>query len=247
MLEYSELIDNFEQFRTVVEEMLNMKLKSGKTIVRIMALAIAAVMLAAALAIFDPAKPRKTYAAQTGLITGKEIYSENFDATENGKLPEGWDLNPELKNGGSAAVKDGALIIDATGVELGKVLLPAAIREGNVTFEADVSFLSTRDTSRWMSLVVRQQDSDQNYYHMCVRRGTSAGNGVEFAIRSPGNWNVMNTASSKVELGLNNPVHIKISVADDMVYEYVGNDRVLISDGLMSIANYFKTGRHRGC
>ena len=243
MLEYSKLIDTFELFRTVVEEMLNMKLKSGKTIVRIMALAMAAVMLAAALAIFDPAKPRKTYAAQTGMITGKEIYSENFDATENGKLPEGWELNHDLKSGGSAAVKDGALIIDATGVELGKVLLPAAIWEGNVTFEADVSFLSTRDTSRWMSLVVRQQDSDQNYYHMCVRRGTSAGNGVEFAIRSPGNWNVMNTASSKVELGLNNPVHIKISVADDMVYEYVGNDRVLISDGLMSIANYFKTGR----
>ena len=102
-------------------------------------------------------------AAQTGVTIGKVLYSEDFDGVADGKLPEGWTLSPTLKNGGSAKVEGGKLIIDASSVELGKVLLPDTLSgNGNYAIEADVAFLSSRDASRWMSLVAREQPNDQD-------------------------------------------------------------------------------------
>ena len=217
--------------------------KSNRLSVKILLFALAAVMLLSAVTALVRRDRLVNAAEQTGMITGKEIYSENFDDIDDGALPEGWTLNPDLKNGGSARVENGELVINSTGVEFGKVLLPPALSEyGNYTFEADVTFESSVNESRWMSLIIRQQENDQDYYHMCVRRNTTASNGVEFAVRSPGNWNVMNTAPAKTKLGLNKQVHIKISAVDGIVYEYVDNKLIIETDSLASLRSYFKTG-----
>ena len=208
-----------------------------------------AFVLAAALLIqgtdlfHDPFQGRLQAAEQTGMIIGAELYSEDFDGVADGELPEGWTLSPTLKNGGSAEVKDGKLIIDASTVELGKVLLPETLSAyGNYAIEADVAFLSSRDASRWMSLVARQQPTDQDYYHMCVRRTTTASNGVEFAVRSASGWNVLTTASAKKDLGLDREVHLKMCIADNWVYEYVDGKEVLTGEFLDGIRNAFATG-----
>ena len=187
---------------------------------------------------------RKVHAAEaTGMLTGKEIFSENFDAVDDGKLPDGWSVNQDLKTGGSAEVKDGELIIDASAVELGKVLLPEKLSEyGDYSFEADIRFISSRDENRWMSMIVRQQSEDQKYYHMCVRRKTSASNGVEFAERSPGAWNVMITSSGGSDIGLEKTAHVKISVVGDVVYEYINDKLIITTDSLSSIRGMYTKG-----
>ena len=180
---------------------------------------------------------------QYGMVTGNVIFSEDFDDVKNGTLPDGWTMNDDLKNGGSAEVRDGKLVINATSVNLGKVLLPASLSQyGNYSVEADVSFKSSTDANRWMSLVVRQQETDENYYHMCVRRTTTAANGVEFAIRTPGEWNVVDKTSANTSLGLDNEVHIKMSIADGMVYEYVDGEEVLVTSALSGMRKVAATG-----
>ena len=183
-------------------------------------------------------------AVQTGVTIGKVLYSEDFDGVADGKLPEGWTLSPTLKNGGSAKVEGGKLIIDASSVELGKVLLPDTLSgNGNYAIEADVAFLSSRDASRWMSLVARQQPTDQDYCHMCVRRSTTAANGVEFALRTTGaGWNVLTTASAAKDLGIDREVHIKMCITDNWVFEYIDGDEVLAGEFLDGIRGALATG-----
>jgi glycerophosphoryl diester phosphodiesterase len=218
--------------------------KPASVLASVLAFVLAAAPLIQGTDLFhDPFQGRLQAAEQTGMIIGAELYSEDFDGVADGELPEGWTLSPTLKNGGSAEVKDGKLIIDASTVELGKVLLPEALSaNGNYAIEADVAFLSSRDASRWMSLVARQQTSDQDYYHMCVRRTTTASNGVEFAIRSASGWNVLTTASARKDLGLDREVHLKMCIADNWVYEYVDGKEVLAGEFLDGIRNAFATG-----
>ena len=209
---------------------------------------LSAMVLAAVMAFSAISFPGRKYsdvraAEQYGMIDGNVIYSENFDNVENGSLPEGWTISDTLKAGGSAAVEDGKLVIRAMSVNLGKVLLPASLSEyGNYTVEADVSFKSSTDANRWMSIVVRQQAADEHYYHMCVRRTTTASNGVEFAIRTPGEWNVVTTAAADTSLGLDNEVHIKMSIADGAVYEYVDGEEVLTTNALSGMRGIHEKG-----
>ena len=175
---------------------------------------------------------------------GTVLFQENFDNIEDGKLPEGWTLNSALENGGSAKVQNKALVIDATNVELGKVLLPDTLSEyGNYTVEADITFNKVRDAARWCSLVFRQQETDEMYYHMCVRSNSTAGNGVELAVRSPGNWNVLTTSAAAEDASVGKTVHLKVSVYGDTVLEYLNDDLVIDSTALGGLAKMYDKGR----
>lgn len=172
------------------------------------------------------------------------LFSENFDGLADGSLPDGWTVSSALEKGGSAAVRNGALVIDASGVELGKVLLPDTLAEyENYTFEADLTFDRVRDAARWFSLVFRQQETDEMYYQMCVRSGTSASNGVELAVRSPGAWNVLTTASAADEAATGTTVHLKMSLYGSTVLEYFDGDLVIESDALGGLPKEYKAGR----
>ncbi len=177
------------------------------------------------------------------MVDGDLLFEENFDSVANGKLPSGWKMNKDLTSGGSASVQDGKLIIDSYNVGFGKVLLPALPEEtGDYSFECDVSFISSANDSRWMSLIVRQQTADEEYLQMCVRRNTTASNGIEFARRTPGTWSVMNTGAAPSALGLNNTGHIKISIVGNRVFEYFNGKLVINTDALEGIRGIYKKG-----
>ena len=218
---------------------MNNKTASAKLLTAAAGALLAFIMLFSAAGVI----PAGRTAHADALTKGKEIYSENFDAVANGSLPEGWTLSPTLKNGGKAYVEDGKLIIDASTVELGKVLLPDSLADlSDYVIEADVAFTSSRDESRWMSLVVRQQENDQQYYHMCVRRNTTLSNGVEFAERSASGWSVMVTGAADSALGLDNETHLAMYICGDTVHEYVNGDLVIATDAIAAIRSPYGKG-----
>lgn len=183
-----------------------------------------------------------SYAAEPA--DGTVLFQENFDDMADGTVPEGWTVNSALEKGGSVKVQNKALVIDATNVELGKVLLPESLAEyGNYTIEADITFDKVRDAARWFSLVFRQQEEDETYYHMCVRSNSMAGNGVEFAARTPGNWNVMTTASASHDASVGTTVHLAVSVYDNLVYEYFDDELVIETNALGGLSKVYDKGR----
>ncbi len=218
------------------------KLKNRTTLLRAAVFAVVLCVLGSFVSL--PGRDARAANEAAGPTPTRVIFEENFDSVPDGKLPEGWSTNV-TNSTFSAGVQEGRLVISSTNIELGKVLLPDSVSTyGNYIVEADVTFESTRngDKARWMSIVVRQQSEDEKFYHMCVRCNTTASNGVEFAARNPGSWNVFTTASAKSAIGLSNTAHIKMAVYGDNVFEYVNDDLVLFSDALSSNRATHKAG-----
>jgi len=173
---------------------------------------------------------------------GNVIYEQNFNDIADGSLPEGFTLSETLAAAsGTAEVQKGELVVTATNADLGKVMLPSNITAANFIMECDVAFKATRDANRYATIVFRQQEKNEEYYHMCYRFTANGANGCEIACRNPGTWTVLNRGSADVVLSYGDYSHIKIVVYDDMIYEYV-NDELVVQGSLENLETMWTSG-----
>lgn len=163
------------------------------------------------------------YAAETGSV----LVSENFDGITDGKLPEGWKLVQ-----GNALTQDGKLLLNSpSSANPARVTIPVGSDIGNYVFEADMTFLSAVEDTRWASLMYRIQNGNYPYYQFAVRRGTTALNGLEFAIRNEKNqWVVPETNSYQENFEFNKSYKLKVVASKNRVQQFVNGKLVVDTD-----------------
>ncbi len=126
--------------------------------------------------------------------TPKVILTENFEQTEDGLLPEGWDL---ITNFGEAYVQDGYLYVDGTVDDYAgtTISMPQELA-GYSDYRIDVDFTidEANNTSRWVGFKYRISGSEP-YYHMAIRQNATASNGTELTFRYNNSWNILETAA----------------------------------------------------
>ena len=162
------------------------------------------------------------YAAEIG----SELVNENFDTITDGKLPNGWKLIQ-----GNAVTKDGTLLLTSpSSAAPARVIIPLD-SDGNYVFEADMTFLSAVEDSRWASLMYRIQNENYPYYQFAVRRGTTALNGLEFAIRNDKNqWVVPETNAYQEKFEFNKSYKLKVIASKNRVQQFVNGKLVVDTD-----------------
>lgn len=158
--------------------------------------------------------------------TGTELVNENFDGMTDGQLPNGWKLVQ-----GNAVTKDDALLLTSPSSGApARVLIPLE-SNGNYVFEADMTFLSAVEDTRWASLMYRIQNENYPYYQFAVRRGTTALNGLEFAIRNEKNqWVVPETNAYQEKFEFNKPYKLKVIASKNRVQQFVNGKLVVDTD-----------------
>jgi glycerophosphoryl diester phosphodiesterase len=151
------------------------------------------------------------------------IYSEDF-SNMSGALPAQFSMLDGLgEPGGSAAIVGNRLFLSGNTI----VLFPTYLQGfTNYVIEADVNMTRADNASRWTSLLFRY--TKENYFQMAVRQTATAANGVEFAKRISGSWNVPATTSYSEPLGLAKTYRFKVDVFDTTVEQYI-NDQLLIT------------------
>ncbi|WP_026907565.1 glycerophosphodiester phosphodiesterase family protein [Paucisalibacillus globulus] len=144
-----------------------------------------------------------------------------------GILPEGWEVIE-----GNARVKDGALELTSPSTSSpSRVIFPTPDGLGDYVFEADVTFKSAVNDARWASLMYRIQGDDYPYYQFAVRKGTSALNGIEFAIRTPSNtWSVPMKTFYPEDFGYNETYRLKVIAKGERVQQFVNGQLVIDTD-----------------
>ena len=155
---------------------------------------------------------------------------ENFDDVANGTLPDGWTVLE-----GTASVQEGKLVLaSASSVAPARVLVPIQAAIGDYIFEADMEYISAVEDSRWVSMMYRIQNNNYPYYQFAMRRGATAMNGLEFAIRNPANqWEVPVTNFYHEPLAFGESYRIKIIASDNRVRYFI-NDEIVIDTDLAS-------------
>ncbi len=149
------------------------------------------------------------------------LYEEDFTGMPNGKLPHGYEIVS-----GTAGIQDERLYVSGTGGS-SIVLLPSYLRSFmNYIIEVDFTIGVANNLGRWGSVMFRY--NTENYYQMAIRKDATAGNGVEFAKRISGNWNVTNTTSFHEVLDPLKMYHLKIDVMDTTVKEYMDSEEPVI-------------------
>lgn len=157
---------------------------------------------------------------------GEVLYENDF---EDGDIS---DLRVIRGSKDRVYVEDGALVLNAMGVEFVSVLLPEELSEyDSCEIVANVTMTEARDSARWCSLMFRVQNSDYPYYHMCVRKNTKADNGVEFATRTQdNNWNVTHKNAGSAVIGQDKTTELKLRFYRSTVEEYVNGELVVTAD-----------------
>ncbi len=164
---------------------------------------------------------------------------ETFDHVPDGQLPIGWETIE-----GDFQVRNGALIgRSSASVSPARILLPAGMEgDGNIVFEADMTFLSVIEPSRWASLMYRIQPTQKQgyypYYQFAFRQGATAANGIEFAYRTPQNsWDVREKTSHSTSFAINKTYHMKVVASRERVRQYVDGELLLDTDRAGEHAN----------
>ncbi|MDQ0214480.1 glycerophosphoryl diester phosphodiesterase [Oikeobacillus pervagus] len=160
--------------------------------------------------------------------SGSTLVNENFDQTANGQLPAGWKLIE-----GTAETKDGKLVLSSlSSSKPARVVIPLGDHPQDYVFEADMTFLSAVEDTRWASLMYRVQSDNYPYYQFAVRRGTTALNGIEFAIRNENNkWVVPETNFYHEKFEYNKTYKMKVVVSKNRVQQFI-NDKLVIDTDL---------------
>lgn len=151
------------------------------------------------------------------------LYDETFEYP-NGALPSGLQRFNNLgASGGSAAIDGGKLLLSPMTI----VLFPEYLQGfTNYIIEADMKMIAADNASRWTSVMYRY--ATENYYQMAIRQDATAANGVEFAKRTNGAWNVALTASFTESLITTETYKLKVDVKDSTVKQYI-NDSLLMT------------------
>lgn len=163
----------------------------------------------------------KVHAAEQALT------QENFDQIANGTLPAGWKLVQ-----GVAKVVDGKLVLSSPSSGApARVVIPLGNQTGNYVFEADMTFQSAVEDTRWASLMYRIQPNSYPYYQFAIRRGTTSLNGLEFAIRNENNqWVVPETNFYPENMVFNKSYHIKVIASGNRVQQFIDGQLVVDTD-----------------
>jgi glycerophosphoryl diester phosphodiesterase len=166
---------------------------------------------------------------QTSHATANEdrLIEENFNQLSNGQLPAGWEITE-----GNATTQDGKLILSSSSISSpSRVLIPMPDGLGDYVFEADVTFKSAVNDARWASLMYRIQNEDYPYYQFAVRKGTSALNGIEFAIRTASNtWSVPAKTFYPEDFGYGKTYKLKVIAKGERVQQYINGQLVIDTD-----------------
>ncbi|WP_046176404.1 glycerophosphodiester phosphodiesterase family protein [Domibacillus indicus] len=157
-------------------------------------------------------------------LAAEAVLSETFDAAV---LPAGWEVIQ-----GQAAVQNGSLVLSSPSTsQPARVLAPESVSGGDYVIEADMTFVSAVEDTRWASVMYRVQGTDYPYYQMAVRRGASALNGVEFALRNASNqWSVLNKAPYSETFAYNKTYQLKIISKGNRVQQYINGQLVIDTD-----------------
>lgn len=149
------------------------------------------------------------------------LFQTGFENVPNGKLPNGYTTVS-----GSAGIQNEQLLVAGRGGS-SLVTLPNYLRSFmNYIIEVDMTIVEVDNDARWASVMFRY--STENYYQMAIRKDATLANGVEFAKRISGSWNVTNTASFTEQISPVKMYNLKIDVLDATVKEYI-NDQLLIT------------------
>lgn len=154
------------------------------------------------------------------------LIEEDFDRLD-GELPNGWSVIQ-----GQATVENGQLkLISPSSSSPTRVLVPLPEKNGNIVFEADMTFVSAVEDTRWASMMYRVQSTNYPYYQFAMRRGTTALNGAEFAERNAQNkWVVPEATFFTEKLEFNKPYRIKIIASNHRVQQFINNRLVIDTD-----------------
>ncbi|MCR3906450.1 MAG: DUF1080 domain-containing protein [Tenericutes bacterium] len=154
------------------------------------------------------------------------IYEEDFSNYANGAIPASLTLlNNVGQPGGSAAIDGNRLLLSPSTI----VLFPTYLQGfSNYIIETDMRMTSAANASRWTSVMFRYQT--ENYYQMAIRQDTTLPNGVEFAKRVEGSWNVAGTGSYTEALGPGTFYNLKIDVNGTTVKEYINDTEIINYD-----------------
>ncbi|MUV37093.1 Glycerophosphodiester phosphodiesterase [Lentibacillus sp. JNUCC-1] len=165
-----------------------------------------------------------TVEKQFASASGEKLIDENFD---QGTMPENWNVIQ-----GNAEVTDSKLLLTSPNISNpSRVLIPMPKGTGDYVFEADMTFKSAVNDARWASLMYRVQNEDYPYYQFAVRRGTSALNGLEFAIRTESNsWNVPEKTFYPEDFQYGDTHRLKVIVKDNRVQHFVNGQLVIDTD-----------------
>ncbi|MGM0877921.1 MAG: glycerophosphodiester phosphodiesterase family protein [Bacillota bacterium] len=173
----------------------------------------------------------EAYANQLGNV----LVSENFNEITNGQLPAGWKLIQ-----GNAVTKEGKLLLSSpSSSSPSRVIVPLGTESGDYVFEAEMTFLSAVEDTRWASLMYRIQSENYPYYQFAIRRGTTAMNGLEFAIRNANNqWVVPETNFYPEKFEFNKTYKIKVVTSKNRVQQFINGKLVIDTD----LANQWMNG-----
>lgn len=152
---------------------------------------------------------------------------EDFSQVPNGALPDQWKVTE-----GTASVQEGKLTLTSpSSSKPARVQIPLNVNKGDYIFEADLTFQSAVEDTRWASLMYRIQNDNYPYYQFAIRRGTTALNGLEFAIRNSNNqWEVPDTNFYGEPLAFGKPYRIKVIASGNRVQQYVNDELVINTD-----------------
>ncbi|MGO4890674.1 glycerophosphodiester phosphodiesterase family protein [Anaerobacillus sp. MEB173] len=173
--------------------------------------------------------PSTTKMERPVLANSQETFlvEENFDQVENQQLPEGW------KNiQGNGTVINGKLVLTSPSTgSPSRVVIPLQENTGDYIFEADMTFKSAVENTRWASLMYRIQSENYPYYQFAIRRGTNVINGLEFAIRNEQNqWEVPVKTFYPEAFEYNKSYRLKVIAKDNRVQHFVNGQLVIDTD-----------------
>lgn len=151
------------------------------------------------------------------------LYDETFSYPD-GVIPSSMQrFNNYGTSGGQASIRSEQLKMDPYTI----VLFPSYLQGfTNYVIEADMKMTVAANAGRWTSIMYRYQT--ENYYQMAVRQGANAANGVEFAKRTSGVWNVAQTASFTEALSISKTYQMKVDIKDSTVKQYL-NDSLMMT------------------
>lgn len=196
---------------------------------------IVALYVVAFLGLMAPA-PRSCFAqATTARVQASDVSTpqfENFDSAET-KPPDGWNVLS-----GNWRVAEGVLVSNA--MDSDAYITFGKTSWQNYEVEASVVFREVRNSSRWLSVLIRAtKDSEKPWSQIPIRFDTTQPNGVEFAVRTAANrWSIRRKAAASVSK-INQARQLKVVVRGSQVQGFL--------DGQLVINSPLCVDRSNGC
>lgn len=149
---------------------------------------------------------------------------QRFESPEK-SIPDGWSVFA-----GDWRVEDGALIADSMDSESYITLGETAWQ--NYEIEASVAFRKVRNSSRWLSVIVRgSNDGTPPWSQVPIRFDTTQSNGMEFAVRTKSaDWSIREVSRAPLASKLGSPRQLKVIVRGTRIEGFLDGDLIISSD-----------------